>query len=155
MEAKELAKLKEIALPESISYFPQTPAWYILFGVIAVLILILLWKQYKQYQKNKYRRIALTELSKIKNEKSYQEIPELVKRVTLVFSNRNEVASLSGKTWLEYLNRSYRGNGFTSDAGSMFIDLAYSSPNTINQYQQSEIETLINLISEWIKKHNA
>lgn len=155
MEVKELAKLKEIALPETISYFPQTLAWYILFGVIASLILFYLWKQYKHYKKNKYRRVALTELSKIKSEKTYQGIPELVKRVTLVFSNRNEIASLSGKPWLEFLNKSYNGNGFNSKAGNLFVDLSYSSPNNISQYQQDEIETLIDLISEWIMKHNA
>lgn len=155
MEAKELAKLKEIALPESISYFPQTPAWYILFGVIALLILFFLWKQYKHYQNNKYRRVALAELSKIKSEKTYEEIPELVKRVALVFSDRNEIASLSGETWLEFLNKSYKGNGFSSDAGSLFVDLAYSSQTRIKLYQQGENENLINLISEWIKKHNA
>ena len=155
MEAKELAKLKEIALPESVSYFPQTPAWYVLFGVIVVLILFFLWKQYKHYQNNKYRRVALTELSKIKSEKTFVEIPELVKRVALVFSDRNEIASLSGDTWLEFLNKSYKGNGFSSEAGSLFVDLGYSSQNRINQYQQSEMETLINLISKWIKKHHA
>lgn len=155
MEAKELAKLKEIALPESISYFPQTPAWYILFGVIALLILFFLWKQYKHYQNNKYRRVALAELSKIKSEKTYEEIPELVKRVALVFSDRSEIASLSGETWLEFLNKSYKGNGFSSDAGSLFVDLAYSSQTRIKLYQQGENENLINLISEWIKKHNA
>ncbi len=155
MEAKELAKLKEIALPEAISYFPQTPAWYVLFGVIVVLILFFLWKQYKHYQNNKYRRVALTELSKIKSEKTYEEIPELVKRVALAFLDRNEIASLSGETWLEFLNKSYKGNGFSSDAGSLFIDFGYSSQTRIDQYQQGEIKNLINLISEWIKKHNA
>lgn len=155
MEAKELAKLKEIALPEAISYFPQTPAWYILFGVIAVLILFILWKQYKHYRNNKYRRVALTELLKIKSERTYQEIPELVRRVALVFSDRDEVASLSGETWLEFLNKSYKGNGFSSDVGSLFVDLAYSSQTRIDQYRQSKNEELVNLISEWIKKHNA
>ncbi len=155
MEVKELAKLKEIALPETISYFPQTPAWYILFAVIVLLILFYSWKQYKHYKRNKYRKVALTELSKIKREKTYQEIPELVKRVTLVFSNRNEIASLSGKPWLEYLNKSYNGNGFSSRVGKLFIDLSYSSPDNISQYHQGEIETLIDLISEWIMKHNA
>ena len=155
MEAIELAKLKEIALPESISYFPQTPAWYILFGVIAALILFFLWKQYKHYQSNKYRRVALNELSKITSEKTYQEIPELVKRVALVFSDRNETASLSGEAWLGFLNKSYKDNGFSSDAGRLFVDLSYSSPNNIREYQQSEIKILISLISEWIMKHHA
>lgn len=155
MEAKELANLKEIALPEPISYFPQTPAWYVLFCVIAILILIILWKQYKHFQKNKYRRVALAELSKIRSQKAYIEIPELVKRVALVFVSRDEVASLNGKTWLEFLNKSYNGNGFSRKTGNLFLDLAYSSPNRINQYQKGEIEVLFDLISEWIKKHNA
>ena len=155
MGNQELSKLKEIALPESISYFPQTPAWYILFGIVIIFILFLLWKQYQHYKKNLYRKVALTELSKIKREKSYQTIPILLKRVALIFAKRDIIAPLSDKFWLEFLNKSYNGNGFTTDAGKLLVVLSYSSPHKISQYEPSEIEALFNLISEWIKKHNA
>ena len=155
MEAQELSKLKEIALPEQISYFPQTPAWYILLVVVVIFILFLLWKQYQHYKNNLYRKEALAGLKKLSEEKSYGKIPELVKRVALVFANRNEVAFLSDKHWLEFLDKSYNGNGFTTDAGKLLVTLSYSSPNKISQYQHSEMEILLNLISEWIKKHNA
>jgi len=154
MGNQELSKLKEISLPESISYFPQTPAWYILFGLITIFILFLLWKQYQHYKKNLYRKVALAELSIIKKERYYQTIPVLVKRVALVFTNRNIIAPLSDKSWLEFLNKSYNGDGFTTDAGKLLVVLSYSSPKNINQYEQSEIDALLNLISKCIKKHN-
>jgi len=155
MGTQELSKLKEIALPEQISYLPQTSAWYILFSLIAISILYLLWKQYKHYQKNLYRKEALLELSKIKGEESYNALPILIKRVALLFADRSEIASLSNEAWLEYLNKSYNGNGFSTDSGKLLITLSYSSPSEISQYQQGEIDALFNLIVEWIKKHNA
>ena len=155
MGTQELAKLQEIALPESISYFPQTPAWYILFAIIITFILFILWKKYQHYKKNLYRKAALIELSIIKQEKSYQTIPVLVKRVALVFAKRDEIAPLNNKSWLAFLNKSYKGDGFNSDAGKLLLLLSYSSPPKISQYGQGEIEALFNLISKWIKKHNA
>lgn len=155
MENEELAKLKEIALPEVVSYTPETLAWYILFAVIFLLVLFLLWKSYKRYKKNLYRKTALKDLSIIKKEKAYRELPILIKRIVLVFTEREYIASLSDQKWLEFLNNSYNGNEFLSDTGKILIDLSYASPNRINKYSENEIDALFNLITEWIKNHNA
>ena len=155
MENEELAKLKEIALPEAVSYTPETLAWYILFAAILLLLLFFLWKRYQRYRKNLYRKTALKDLSRIKKEKAYRELPILVKRIVLVFAERNKIASLSDQKWLKFLNNSYKGNGFLSDTGKILIDLSYSTPNRINKYTENEIDALFNLITEWIKKHNA
>jgi len=155
MENEELAKLKEITLPEAISYTPETLAWYILFSVIFLLLLFLLWKRYKSHKKNLYRKDALKELSKIKKEKAFREIPVLVKRIVLVFTERERIASLSDQKWLEFLDSTYNGISFLSETGKILIDLSYASPNKTNKYTESEIEALFNLITKWIKSHNA
>ncbi len=155
MENEELAKLKEIALPEAVSYTPETLAWYILFAVIFLLLLFFLWKRYKRYKKNLYRKDALKDLSNIEKEKVFRELPILVKRVALVFTEREKIASLSDQKWLEFSNTSYNGKGFLSDTGKILIDLSYASSNKISKYTEDEIDALFNLITEWIKKHNA
>ncbi|MEN8194575.1 MAG: DUF4381 domain-containing protein, partial [Bacteroidota bacterium] len=103
MEEK-LNKLKEIELPEAVSYAPETLAWYILYVIVFSLILFIIWKRYKKYKKNLYRKFALKELSEIKKTKKYIELQTLVKRIALILNDRKEVASLTGENWWNYLN---------------------------------------------------
>ena len=154
MSNAALENLKEIALPENISYFPQTFAWYVLFGVILIAIILFVFRKYKMYKKNEYRRIALAELTKINNEKNYYQIPELIKRVGLVFSDRNKIASINSRDWLKFLNASYLGDGFSGTAGNLLIDLSYSSPSQLEHYSDKDYSTLISVVTEWIKRHN-
>ena len=54
--------LKEIPLPEPVSWWPQTPGWWLLAAVIVMLVLWRLWAWRQRYRRNAYRRAALAEL---------------------------------------------------------------------------------------------
>jgi len=151
----ELSQLKEIVLPGPVSYFPQTPAWYILFGVIIIIIIILSWRFYKQLLKNRYRKQALLELRNIKKESALHLLPALVKRVSLVFADRIKVAGLYGYLWLNFLDESYDGNGFSKGQGRLLVDIAYQDPEKYKSLSKDDIESLFEIITIWIKKHNA
>lgn len=154
MEEK-LNKLKEIELPEAVSYAPETIAWYILYVIVFSLILFIIWKRYKKYKKNLYRKFALKELSEIKKTKKYIELQTLVKRIALILNDRKEVASLTGENWWNYLNSTFGENEFNPEMGRILADLSYSEPDRIDKYSQNEIDSLFNLIENWIRKHNA
>ena len=53
------------------------------------------------------------------------EIPVLVKGIALAFGPRSEVASLTGDAWLQFLDRSYGGSGFTEGPGRLLPTIAY------------------------------
>ena len=62
MENEKLVQLQELALPEAVSYMPQTLAWYIVFGLLLLLAGWQAWRWYKRRKANRYRRAALSEL---------------------------------------------------------------------------------------------
>ncbi len=55
MEEK-LTELKEIILPEPVSYMPQTVAWYILFGLLLIAAVWLAVRWYRHWAANRYRK---------------------------------------------------------------------------------------------------
>lgn len=152
-----LQQLHDIVMPAQLSWTPQTVGWYVLFALITLLFLFLGFRMYRRYRANLYRRKALSELDKIKNLISnpakrlhtLSEIPALLKRTALSFVPRYEIASLSCKEWLAFLDNCYEGNGFSEGPGRMLGDLSYSNKN----FTDNELSDLIELTGLWIKKH--
>jgi hypothetical protein len=153
--------LHEILIPEPVSFLPQTIGWLI----VAILLLSLAawigyrWRRYRQA--NRYRSLALLRISQIEAElagparvSALASIPRLVKRVALEAYPREEVASLSGNAWLEFLDESYGGKDFTEGSGRLLPVLSYVTPEYLEVIREKEISGLTRLVKVWIKKHS-
>lgn len=150
-----LSALQEIALPEAVSYTPQTAGWYVLFAAIAGGLVWWAIRSYRHWKANRYRRVALGRLRAIEqagNPAMLAGLPELVKRTTLAFSTRTEVAELYGADWLAFLDSTYDGTGFTNGPGRVLPSLAYSAAPSLGDADRKE---LVGLLDEWIRKHHA
>jgi hypothetical protein len=155
-----IQELHEIALPQPVSYVPQTIGWL----VAAILLLLLAawgryrWRRYRRA--NKYRVLALSRLSELEGElltagrrRALVNIPQLVKRVALQAYPREDIASLNGEAWLEFLGSNYRRKDFTDGPGRLLPILAYSSPHVLDGIRDKEISELTALLKKWIKIH--
>jgi hypothetical protein len=153
--------LHEITLPEVVSYMPRTVGWLI----VTVLLLALgtwvafRWSRYRQA--NRYRSLALKRLTELECGFAVAQqragalitVPRLVKRVALEAYPREDVASLSEKSWLEFLDESYGGTGFTDGPGRLLPVLSYVSPTSFQNIRDKEISELMELVKRWVKKH--
>lgn len=152
-----LNALRELALPEAVSYAPQTAGWYFLFAAAAAGLAWLAIRSYLQWKANRYRRVALERLRSI-NEASQSdpsavaELPELVKRTALAFSARTEAAELYGADWLAFLDSTYGGAGFSTGPGRVLPSLAYGASPSLGEADRT---ALVSLVDEWIRKHHA
>lgn len=138
-----LDNLHDIVMPDPISWWPLAPGWYV---VILGLLIAAIWASIRfiqQWQKNRFRREALHELESIKP----SELPSLVKRVALCAWPREQVASLSGDDWLQFLQR----NNFPKNLGKNLITLSYSPSSNLktNSPEFSELKTTVRT---WIQK---
>ena len=149
-------QLRDIHLPDSISWWPPAPGWWlILLIIVAVIVLAAFLYRYRQNQL--LHRAAKLELEKIKT--AYEQSLDtqlLVKslsiwlrRVCLSFYPRINVAGLTGKAWLEFLDQqlitkksSYR---FSEGAGSVLINAPYQANSDVH------VEDLINLCHHWLQ----
>ena len=96
-----LDRLHDIVLPPEVPWWPLAPGWYLVLGILLVLILVLGHRVWQRYQANAYRRAALRELAVAQDLPS---IAELLRRTALAVAPREEIAAMTGDTWLDWLS---------------------------------------------------
>jgi len=143
-----LAELKDIHLPEDVSWWPLAPGWWILAGLLTLLIVSLfLFIRYKRA--NAWRKTALIELDSIINAEAddafTRHISQLTRRCALVLAtksgNANTIAKLEGIAWADYLSSSMPRD----TAEWLAIDRYKSNSRMDKQQIQRDIRA-------WIKK---
>ncbi len=157
---KELEGLKEISLPDPVPYIPQSIGWYILFGILFLLMIWFIYRFFRKRKQNRYRRIALVKLKGVsegldrgEDYVKIREIPELVKWTALQCYGRKQVARLSGDEWLTFLDNSFKSSGFKSGPGRLLPKLAYGAESKIKEASGQDVDGLIRLIRRWIRRH--
>ena len=152
-----LNDLREIAIPEPVSFWPPAMGVWIIAGLAAIALAHLTLKRYNIWRANAYRRAGLLLLDEIEdNAESLEtivgEISIILKRVALAAFTREQVASLTGEDWLNFLNQSYGGNGFFDNPGHLLKD-ATCRPNGENAIDRNDSEKLLLLARTWIRQH--
>jgi hypothetical protein len=143
--------LKDIHLPEAIGWWPPAIGWWLLAVLIPFLIFFLYWL-YKRLTLETAIKTAKKNLAAIKentaldNNRKLRELSMLTRRVAISVYPRTEVASLTGRQWLEFLDRSVTGAPFSEGCGHLLAEAPYrNTPPT-----ELEISQLISLCEEWL-----
>ncbi|MEM9061046.1 MAG: DUF4381 domain-containing protein [Pseudomonadota bacterium] len=135
--------LEPVPEPEQISLMPQTAGWVWLAIFVGALCVLSGHWVLKSIRANAYRRTALQELSQAGNDAG--RIAAIVRRTALVAYPRDEVAHLSGESWLDFLDRTMGEEGFGEGAGRQ---LAYGPYRSVDADP-----ALIAAASRWIRRH--
>lgn len=161
---RDLQGFHEIGLPDPVCWFPQTVGWY---GVFLLLLAGMGWLSYRRWhywRKNSYRRVALKRLAKIEQQLTTEgttryalatQLPVLVKETALQVYPRADIAQLSGRAWLTFLNNRSDSHEFTQGVGRLLITLSYCSSRVVEQLPLSQLRALATLIRHWIREHHA
>jgi hypothetical protein len=104
-----LAPFVEVAMPEDISWLPQTVGWTWLALAALALGLRFAWLALRTWHRNRYRKEALLQLraldQKIDSSDLVAAINRVLKLAALVAYSRTRVAQLSGENWVDFLNK--------------------------------------------------
>ena len=150
MQPTELP-LKDIHLPDAIGWWPPAVGWWLLAVLIPALIVFLYWG-YKRLTRKTAINTAKKNLAAIKlnpeldNARKLRELSMLLRRVAISITPRTEVASLTGRSWLAYLDQSLTGAPFTEGRGQLLADAPYRNTAPTEQ----EIAQLIGLCEDWL-----
>ena len=173
MESEDpLSQLADIHLPDPVGFWPLAPGWWVLIGIL-VLILIwllvlglrrLLWKKRLQVAQRELDKAISSYQEKLANDPGeanqagldyLYEVNKVLNRVALYTDagHTRDIAKLSGSAWLKYLDQSYGGTDFTQGAGKVLAEGQY------RPIFAGEIEALYTLARQWIntryKRNNA
>jgi len=153
-----LDQLRDIHMPESISWWPPAPGWWMLLGIM-LLAVAGFWLLRRFRQRNAWRREALAQLTVLHNQlrseecqpqQVVSELSVLLRRVAVSLFPREESASLSGEEWLAFLERQCRqGTSFQTETGRLLIVAPYAHAITISS---EEMSCLLELCRNWITK---
>ena len=144
--------LKDIHLPDAIGWWPPAVGWWLLAVLIPALIVVLYWC-YKRLTRKTAINTAKKNLTAIKNNaaldntQKLRALSMLLRRVAISVNPRTDVASLTGRPWLAFLDQSLTDAPFTEGCGQLLETAPYR--NTAPT--EPEIIKLIGLCEDWLK----
>ncbi len=131
--------LRDIHLPDSVSWWPIAPGWWLLL-VIAILIAMIIWAIRMNKAKGLLRKQALAELDKIENafgqhqntQQLASELSMLLRRVCISRFPRVDVAGLTGQAWITFLNS--HANSFDDEIGRQLREAPYQQQHELDSH---------------------
>ncbi len=163
---KQVLDLKDIHLPEPISWWPVAPGWWLLLTGLVLLAVIIFFikKAHQSKQLNREINIEIreikTQFSRTKNKYELaQSLSILLRRSSISCYSEKEVSGLTGEQWLTFLdNTSSKTNNFSnsekfqSKTGNALIVAPYL-PKTSNF--DFDAQALLRLCENWLKTQKA
>jgi len=156
--AKTIMDLRDIVLPEAVSFWPPAPFVGFLLVLVVGGLLFLMLRWWLRWQAEAYRREGLSLTGKIETQLTSAAITAeglaalgaLLKRVALAAFPREAVAPLSGQAWLRFLETTCPGCRFTTGPGRLLADAAYD-PAKAAGIQPEDGRQIVALAQTWIR----
>jgi len=153
MDPKTLP-LRDIHLPEPVSWWPPAPGWWLLLLSIALIIGGLWWwRRRDRHRRLDLRQAALSYLRALRQ--GYDRdgdapalaagLSALLRRISLQVYPRTEVAGLTGEAWLAFLDRVLGDHRFTRGPGRVLEEAPY------RRQPQIDAQALLALSEAWIQ----
>jgi len=146
--------LRDIHLPDPVSWWPLAPGWWALM-VLIVMVVLLIAYCIRRYRNHKISALYLAkqELERIKTDFNInqdksnlvKELSELIRRLSISIFPREESAGLTGEAWLKFLDQYSAKNEFNNGIGRVLIEAPYQANPEFNTNE------LIGLISRWLE----
>ena len=147
----EMIALKEIRYPNNIDWWPMAIGWWIILAIIVCVIIFFAMRFLKNFKRNKKRRIALKELSRIRNDKIIcsdislltNKLSILIRKTMLAYESRDAVAGLVGEEWLEFLDQNLEEKYFSQGIGRSLVLSPYQNPKDLTSVNVTELCDLV------------
>ena len=139
--------LEDIVVPDSVSWWPLAPVWWVLIAIVVGASACWVFFAYRRWKSNAYRRAALRELEALGD--GAAGIPALMKRAALAVWPRSEIAGLSGERWIAFL-RDTSPDSFDDQSAEALLEVGYRRDGNLDAGQRS---SLVRSAKRWIATH--
>jgi len=161
MKQDPLAGLRDIHLPEPVSWWPPAPGWWALLVLALLCMAALFWwlKKRKsrqpipkQFSPSEIVGQALSELNALQEKTDdhrhavLADLSALLRRVAIrLHQDDASIAGLSGDAWLVWLDEQWDDDAFSHGAGRSLLDAPFQPRGEV------DVEALLQLVRRWIE----
>jgi len=153
---QETLQLRDIHLPAPPDFWPPAPGWWIL-GVLALGFAgwgaLLAWRQFRIHRQRRHVLALLEQMERSSGKSSTAEylaqLSNLTRRLALMRFPRHEIASLTGREWLQFLDRSGGDGQFSEGPGKVLAQ----GPYMRELPDEFDSRALTQLVRQWITRN--
>jgi hypothetical protein len=150
----ESLKLRDIHLPPPPDFWPPAPGWWLLAVIVLALLAwagVIVWKRARLRQTQRRLLGLLDELERTGSHepRKLAELSILLRRIALMHYPRQQVAGLTGESWLHFLDSSGGDGGFANGPGRVLAEGPYM-PDLPGGYDPGNVTVLVR---DWIRKN--
>lgn len=131
-----LDNLRDITVPDPPPLWPPAPEVWLLLGIIVLTASILFYQWRRARRRNAYRRTGLLLLA---DASTVHDVSVVLKRVALAAFPREQVASLYGEEWADFLQQ--------TSSHRKFSIIAQAAPD------EAVSRKVRRLAASWIRRH--
>lgn len=148
---QNVASLRDIHLPDAISWWPPAIGWWILLGLIIVALLFIP-KLYRRITFIPLKKVASATFNNIVNQYKenhnglafIRETSKFLRQTAMSYCGREEIAQLTGEKWVQTLNQLTEQNHFTEELKQSLLNAPYQKNSRVDTDQ------LINTVQSWL-----
>lgn len=150
----QLENLRDIHLPEPVSWWPLAIGWWVLIGFILVTVVLSLF--YIYYRRRTLKFAALAELSELRKRYTKTELTKtamatelsvLLHRIAIHLQDR-EHGVKADKAWCHYLSKGDKG--MSAEVAEFISQAPYRN---IEDRSAPDVNTLLDTTEQWIRSH--
>jgi len=167
VKADPLAELRDIHMPEPVSWWPPAPGWWLLLLIVLIIGALFWWwrrraaglSQAARFSRRDIIAAAMHELAGIEQRLTVEEtsstaiaaeLSALLRRVGMQLCTAPEgldagIAGLSGDAWLQWLDSQWDEGHFCSETGRQLLEAPYRSDVRI------DMATLVAWVRRWLQ----
>ncbi|WAJ72080.1 DUF4381 domain-containing protein [Catenovulum adriaticum] len=98
-----MAAFKDLQMPDPISWWPLAWGWWVVIAISLIALAAFIYFLVQHQQKKRAKKQAIKLINQLPASATTIELNQLLKQTMLSYYPRQQVAQLSGKTWLTFL----------------------------------------------------
>lgn len=142
--------LRDIHLPDAVSWWPLAPGWWLL-AVLVVALALLAWHRLSRPGRKPLRALSLDELARIRaavdagedGHAALNELAGLLRRILISYRGRDGYADSTGTAWAAQL-RELSPAGFTDADLELLVAARY------RREVDADLAALLDACERWI-----